>query len=85
MTFLTDLLPPAVRKYVYAILSAGLYLYSLYLATQGDWAEFAVSTASALVTSMATANVDVETDPETEEFVDEEPYEPLDSEGVPVE
>lgn len=57
MNFLTDLMPPTARKYVYAILSAGLYLYSLYLATQGDWAEFAVSTASALVTSMATANV----------------------------
>lgn len=54
---LTDILPPTVRKYVYAILGLAALCLSAYQATQGDWLEFAAYVLGALGFGTARANV----------------------------
>lgn len=56
MNPLTDVLPPTVRKYVYAV----LFLVGLGLATwkaaDGDWVEFAAALTTSLGFGMAGSN-----------------------------
>jgi len=57
---LTDVIPTKARKYVYA----GAFLvatgFSVYQATEGNWAEFVASLTAALVPATAYSNTDVE-------------------------
>lgn len=64
MNYLIDIIPATARKYVYAVLSAGLAVFSLWEANQGDWKAFGINLAGAIVAVMATANTDVEVETE---------------------
>ena len=54
---LTDVLPPKARKYVYAALTLGSMALSVYQASEGDWAQFAVGMLTALGFGTAASNV----------------------------
>lgn len=56
MNPLIDIIPTAYRKYLYALVALGLYVYSVYTATKGHWDQFAISLATALVHTLAAAN-----------------------------
>lgn len=56
MNYLHDVLPARVRKHVYGVLTIALAVYAVWLATEGDWTQFAVSVASAAATAMAGGN-----------------------------
>ena len=57
MNPLTDVLPPTVRKYVYAVLFLlGLGL-AAWKAAEGDWGEFLASLVLSLGSGMAGSNV----------------------------
>lgn len=56
---LIELLPAAHRKILYAVVSAIAFLYSVYLSTQGDWAQFVAALVAGLTTTLATANTHV--------------------------
>ena len=56
LSLLTDLIPPAYRRYLYALTAAALFVYSIWQATSGDIKSFLVALGSALVATLATAN-----------------------------
>lgn len=74
---LTELIPAQYRKYVYSVAAAAVFVYSIYLGTEGDWVAFAVALVSSLVPTLAASNtgnvpgvehvsnVDVSEEPET--------------------
>lgn len=49
-------LPPQVRKYVYAVFAVAAIGLGVYQATGGDWLQFAVGLLAALGFGTATAN-----------------------------
>lgn len=59
MNPLYEILPPAVRKYVYALASVALVVFALYQASDGDWVTFAAGLLTALTTATAASNTDV--------------------------
>lgn len=63
MNELVKLFNTRVRKYVYAVSTAGLALFALWQASNGDWVQFSVAVVTSLVTALATAN----TKPEPQE------------------
>ena len=56
LSLLTDLIPPAYRRYLYALTAAALFVYSLWQVSSGDVKSFLVALGSALVATLATAN-----------------------------
>ena len=66
LSLLTDLIPPAYRRYLYAPTAAALFAYSLWQASAGDVKSFLVALGSALVATLATANTPA-SKPEVEE------------------
>ena len=60
MGLLTDVLPPKVRKYVYAALAVAALALSAYKASDGDWLEFAGLLLGSLGFGTATANTKVD-------------------------
>lgn len=54
---LTDVLPPAVRKYVYALLALAALALAAYKASNGDWLEFAGLLLGSLGFGTAGSNV----------------------------
>lgn len=57
MNALVDIIPPKGRKYLYAVLAAALAVYAIWQAVDGDWTQFSVALATALVNIMAAGNV----------------------------
>lgn len=57
MNALVDIIPPQGRKYLYALLAAALAVYAIWQAVDGDWTQFTVSFATALVNIIAAGNV----------------------------
>lgn len=57
MNPLTDVLPPQVRKYVYAVLFVVGLGVAAWQATDGDWAEFVAALVLSLGSGMAGSNV----------------------------
>lgn len=53
---LTDLIPAAVRKYVYGIVALAALAFSVWQASDGDWGVFAGGIISALVNALALSN-----------------------------
>lgn len=53
---LNDVLPPVVRKYVYAVLFLAALGFGIWQASAGDWATFAGSLVAALVNLLAASN-----------------------------
>lgn len=64
MGALVDLIPAKARKVLYAVLSAGVAVYGIWQATEGNWDEFTVSVITSLTGLMATANTDVQVESE---------------------
>ncbi len=60
MGLLIDLIPAHARKWLYAVLSAALFVYAIVEAAGEDWKSAIVSVLTALVTTLATANTDVD-------------------------
>lgn len=56
MNPLTDLIPAKYRMYLYAVAAAGLFVYSLWKASDGDWSAFAVALVGALAPALAASN-----------------------------
>lgn len=56
MNPLTDVLPPKVRKYVYAVLALAALSLAAYKASEGDWLEFAGLLLGSLGFSTASSN-----------------------------
>ena len=57
MNPLTDALPPRARAWLYLIATVALFVWGLWQAAGGDWAQFAVTLGGALVTALAGSNV----------------------------
>lgn len=57
MNPLTDLLPARVRAYLYAVVAVVAFLYGLWLAANGSWAQFAAAVITALTGALAGSNV----------------------------
>jgi hypothetical protein len=53
---LTDVLPDAVRKRLYAVAFVALVVFSAFQAADGDWKQFTGGVLGTLVTLLATAN-----------------------------
>ncbi len=68
MDLLIDLIPAHARKWLYALLSAALFVYTIIEAAGEDWKSAAVTLITALVTTLATANTDVAERIELEEY-----------------
>lgn len=51
-----NLLSARTRKIVYGVLSAALFVYGIFEASQGDWTQFAVSLVTSVVAEMARQN-----------------------------
>lgn len=61
---LSDVLPPVVRKYVYAVLFLAALGFGIWQASAGNWATFAGSLIASLVNLLAASNTNaVEADP----------------------
>lgn len=60
---LLDVLPAKVRKYVYAVLSLALLVFTVYQASAGDWDQFIGGLIVALIAGTAASNTDVEPNP----------------------
>lgn len=60
MNPLTDVLPPEVRKYVYAVLALAALALAAYKASEGDWLEFAGLLLGFLGFGTANANTNTE-------------------------
>ena len=57
MNLLTDVLPPQVRKYVYAVLGLAAIGLGVWQASDGDWLLFAANLLGALGFGTAASNV----------------------------
>lgn len=62
MNPLTDVLPPQVRKYVYAILALAALVWSAYTASHGDWGQFVGSLIVSLTGATAASNTSPQED-----------------------
>ena len=60
--FLVDLIPAKQRKIVYTVLAVAVALFGMWQAFEGDWLQFVISFATTLVSTLATANTDVQAD-----------------------
>lgn len=56
MNPLTDVLPPQVRKYVYALLALAALALAAYKGSEGDWFEFAGLLLGSLGFTTASSN-----------------------------
>lgn len=56
MNPLTDVLPPKVRRYVYAVVTLAALVWSAWQFSGGDWQEFVGGLIAALVTATAASN-----------------------------
>lgn len=56
MNPLADILPPQVRRVLYAILFVAGLLFTLWQASQGDWVEFTGSLIASLLGLLAASN-----------------------------
>lgn len=56
LTLLIDVIPPAHRRLVYALLGLLAFLWGIWQATDGDWGAFVAAIIGALVSALATAN-----------------------------
>ncbi len=54
---LTDVLPPKVRQYVYAVLSLAALVWGVWEASNGDWKQFVGGLIVALTSATAASNV----------------------------
>jgi hypothetical protein len=59
-TILTDVIPAAARKYVYAALFLASVVYGAYQAYDGDWTQVVGAVLAALGFGTATSNTDVQ-------------------------
>lgn len=84
MNPLFELIPAPARKWLYAIVSAAAFVFSVYQAAQGDWATFVASLVPALTGALAASNTNVppKVDP-IEDAVDGHATEPADPDEVP--
>jgi uncharacterized membrane-anchored protein YjiN (DUF445 family) len=57
MNPLTDLLPPKVRAFLYALVAVAAFVYALWQAAAGDWALFVPAVVAALTGALAGSNV----------------------------
>ena len=57
MNPLTDVLPPQVRKYLYAVAFVAAIVWGAYEASAGDWRDFTGALISALVAATAASNI----------------------------
>lgn len=57
MNPLTNALPPRARAALYVVATVALFVYGLWQAAGGDWAQFGVTLGGALVTALAGSNV----------------------------
>jgi hypothetical protein len=57
VNFLTDVLPPKARKYVYAVLALAAVVLGVWQASDGDWLLFAANLLGALGFGTAASNV----------------------------
>lgn len=53
---LADVLPPKARKALYAVVFVAALVFSLWQASEGDWATFTGGLLTALVNLMAASN-----------------------------
>lgn len=56
MNPLVDVLPPQVRKVLYAVLFVAALIFGLWQAAEGDWAEFVGGLLTSLLGLMAASN-----------------------------
>lgn len=56
MNPLVDILPPQVRRSLYAIVFVAALIFGLWQASEGDWAEFVGSLLVSLVNLLAASN-----------------------------
>jgi TRAP-type C4-dicarboxylate transport system permease small subunit len=56
MNVLTDILPPQVRKYVYAIVALAALVWGAYEASGGDWKRFVGGLIVSLTSATAASN-----------------------------
>ena len=56
MNVLTDVLPPHVRKYVYALVALAALVWGAYEASGGDWRRFVGGLIVALTSATAASN-----------------------------
>ncbi|VXC09413.1 hypothetical protein [Aeromicrobium sp. 9AM] len=56
MNPLTDILPSAVRRYVYALLFLASLVWTIYQASDGDWRQFVGGVIVALTSATAASN-----------------------------
>jgi hypothetical protein len=56
---LTELIPAAARKYVYALLALASLVYGAYQAADGDWKQTLIALAPVLVGGLAASNTAV--------------------------
>ena len=56
MNPLHELFPPAVRRYVYAVIALLALVFAAWQAAGGDWLEFAAGLLAMLVNMMAVSN-----------------------------
>jgi len=54
------LIPAKYRKYLYAAVALGAFLFGLWQASNGDWRQFVGALFAALVAATAHANTDTE-------------------------
>ena len=59
MNILTDILPPKVRKYVYAFLALAAIVLGVWQASDGDWLLFAANLLGALGFGTTASNVNI--------------------------
>lgn len=57
MNILTDVIPPAGRKYVYALVALASLVWAAYEASSGDWTAFIGGLIVSLSSAMAGSNV----------------------------
>ena len=56
MNPLNDVLPPQIRRALYAIFFVGALIFGIWQASQGDWVEFTGGLLTALVNLLAASN-----------------------------
>lgn len=53
---LRDVLPPAARKYVYAVLALVALVWGIWQASGGDWGQFVAALVASLTGALAASN-----------------------------